>query len=201
MSFLSVAFAASIALDEIDKVTQATVHGDPSSALLEVLDPEQNTAFHDNFLDVDYDLSRVMFIATANDIHTIPRPLLDRMELIEVGGYITEEKVEIAKRHLFPKEKENNGLDKQKGLKIKKGAIEKIIENYTRESGVRSLEKQINKMLRKVALEFAKAQGGDAGTDIRVDKNIDEKEVERTILILVSINCMNWKRANAILQS
>lgn len=102
-------------LDEIDKVTQATVHGDPSSALLEVLDPEQNTAFHDNFLDVDYDLSRVMFIATANDIHTIPRPLLDRMELIEVGGYITEEKVEIAKRHLFPKEKENNGLDKQKG--------------------------------------------------------------------------------------
>ena len=168
-------------LDEIDKVTQATVHGDPSSALLEVLDPEQNTAFHDNFLDVDYDLSRVMFIATANDIHTIPRPLLDRMELIEVGGYITEEKVEIAKRHLFPKEKENNGLDKQKGLKIKKGAIEKIIENYTRESGVRSLEKQINKMLRKVALEFAKAQGGDAGTDIRVDKNIDEKEVERLL--------------------
>ena len=167
-------------LDEIDKVTQATVHGDPSSALLEVLDPEQNTAFHDNFLDIDYDLSHVMFIATANDIHTIPRPLLDRMELIEVGGYITEEKIEIAKRHLFPKEKENNGLDKQKGLKIKKGAIEKIIENYTRESGVRSLEKQINKMLRKVALEFARQQTED-GADICIEKNIDDKEVERLL--------------------
>lgn len=168
-------------LDEIDKVTQATMHGDPSSALLEVLDPEQNTAFHDNFLDVDYDLSRVMFIATANDIHAIPRPLLDRMELIEVGGYITEEKIEIAKRHLFPKEKENNGLDKQKGLKIKKNAIEKIIENYTRESGVRSLEKQINKMLRKVALEFAQTQTGSTDDITSIEKNIDEKEVERLL--------------------
>ena len=168
-------------LDEIDKVTQATMHGDPSSALLEVLDPEQNTAFHDNFLDVDYDLSRVMFIATAKDIHAIPRPLLDRMELIEVGGYITEEKIEIAKRHLFPKEKENNGLDKQKGLKIKKNAIEKIIENYTRESGVRSLEKQINKMLRKVALEFAQTQTGSTDDIASIEKNIDEKEVERLL--------------------
>lgn len=167
-------------LDEIDKVTQATMHGDPSSALLEVLDPEQNTAFHDNFLDIDYDLSRVMFIATANDIHTIPRPLLDRMELIEVGGYITEEKVEIARRHLFPKEKENNGLDKQKALKIKKGAIEKIIENYTRESGVRSLEKQINKMLRKVALELARQQS-ETDESLNIEKNIDDKEVERLL--------------------
>ncbi len=145
-------------LDEIDKVTQATHNGDPSSALLEVLDPEQNTAFHDNFLDVDYDLSRVMFIATANDINTIPRPLLDRMELIEVGGYITEEKIEIAKRHLVPKEKEKNGLERFKDLKLNKAAIEFIIEHYTRESGVRSLEKQINKVFRKMALTMARTE-------------------------------------------
>lgn len=168
-------------LDEIDKVTQATMHGDPSSALLEVLDPEQNTAFHDNFLDIDYDLSKVMFIATANDIHTIPRPLLDRMELIEVGGYITEEKVEIARRHLFPKEKENNGLERHKNLKIKKSAIEKIIEKYTRESGVRSLEKQINKMLRKVALEYAREMASSTGALYYIEKNINEVEVERLL--------------------
>ncbi len=170
-------------LDEIDKVAQASVNGDPSSALLEVLDPEQNMAFHDNFLDVDYDLSRVMFIATANNIHTIPRPLLDRMELIEVGGYLTEEKIEIVRRNLFPKEKENNGLGKQKGLKIKKGAIERIIESYTRESGVRSLEKQVSKMLRKVALEFAREQSPKADKDaaISIEKTIDTAEVERLL--------------------
>ena len=143
-------------LDEIDKVTQNTINGDPSSALLEVLDPEQNSAFHDNYLDVDYDLSKVLFIATANDLNTIPRPLLDRMEVIEVSGYITEEKIEIAKRHLIPKEKENTGLLKEKRLAFNKSAIEKIIEQYTRESGVRQLEKQINKALRKLA--FAKAK-------------------------------------------
>lgn len=168
-------------LDEIDKVTQDTVHGDPSSALLEVLDPEQNMAFHDNFLDVDYDLSKVMFIATANDIHTIPRPLLDRMELIEVGGYITEEKIEIVHRKLFPKAKANNGLDKQRGLKIKKPAIECIIENYTRESGVRALEKQINKMLRKVALDATREEPYVTATYPLINKNIDNAEVERLL--------------------
>ena len=141
-------------LDEIDKVTQNTHNGDPASALLEVLDPEQNNAFHDNYLDVDYDLSKVMFIATANNLGTIPRPLLDRMEIIEVSGYITEEKYEIAKRHLVPKEKDNTGLKNQK-LTFNKAAIEKIIEQYTRESGVRQLEKQINKALRKVAVKYA----------------------------------------------
>ena len=145
-------------LDEIDKVTRNTVNGDPSSALLEVLDPEQNMAFHDNYLDVDYDLSKVLFIATANDLNTIPRPLLDRMEVIEVSGYITEEKTEISKRHLIPKEKENTGLDDEKRLNFSKPAIEKIIEQYTRESGVRQLEKQINKALRKLA--FMKAKDG-----------------------------------------
>ena len=139
-------------LDEIDKVTQLTHNGDPASALLEVLDPEQNNAFHDNYLDVDYDLSKVLFIATANNLSTIPRPLLDRMEVIEVSGYITEEKIEIAKRHLIPRELENTGQN-VKGMKpsFNKAAIEMIIERYTRESGVRQLEKQINKALRKIA--------------------------------------------------
>ena len=139
-------------LDEIDKVTQMTHNGDPSSALLEVLDPEQNNAFHDNYLDVDYDLSKVLFIATANNLSTIPRPLLDRMEIIEVSGYITEEKIEIAKHHLIPRELDNTGQN-VKGLKpsFNKASIEMIIERYTRESGVRQLEKQINKALRKIA--------------------------------------------------
>ena len=136
-------------LDEIDKVS-ADRQGDPSSALLEVLDPEQNTAFHDNFLDVDYDLSKVMFIATANNLNTIPGPLLDRMELIEVSGYITEEKVEIARKHLVPKELEANGM-KKTDIKIPKDTLEAIIESYTRESGVRELEKKIGKILRKSA--------------------------------------------------
>jgi len=139
-------------LDEIDKVTQATINGDPASALLEVLDPEQNTAFHDNYLDVDYDLSKVLFIATANNLSTIPKPLLDRMEVIELSGYITEEKTEIAKRHLIPRELENTGLDTVKPRPtFNKAAIVKIIEQYTRESGVRQLEKQVNKALRKLA--------------------------------------------------
>jgi ATP-dependent Lon protease len=142
-------------LDEIDKVTQNTHNGDPASALLEVLDPEQNNAFHDNYLDVDYDLSKVLFIATANNLSTIPKPLLDRMEVIEVSGYITEEKIEIAKRHLIPRELKNTGLDKP-AIKpsFNKAAIEKIIEQYTRESGVRQLEKQINKSLRKIAYKM-----------------------------------------------
>lgn len=143
-------------LDEIDKVTQNTINGDPASALLEVLDPEQNFAFHDNYLDMDYDLSKVLFVATANDINAIPKPLLDRMELIEVSGYITEEKVEIAKRHLLPKELSNTGLDiTHPKFKFTKAAFEKLIESYTRESGVRQLEKQINKLLRKLAYKQA----------------------------------------------
>ena len=156
-------------LDEIDKVTQNTHQGDPASALLEVLDPEQNNAFHDNYLDMDYDLSNVMFIATANDISNIPGPLRDRMEMIEVSGYITEEKIEIAKRHLVKKEIEANGLPKG-ALKIKKSAIEMIIERYTRESGVRQLEKQIGKLMRKIAYRYAKDETYPMG-------QIDEEKV------------------------
>lgn len=142
-------------LDEIDKLTENSVNGSPASALLEVLDPEQNNAFHDNYLDVDFDLSKVMFIATANDLTTIPRPLLDRMEIIEVSGYIAEEKYEIAKRHLIPKQLEATGLKNNAKVTFTKAAVEKIIEQYTRESGVRQLEKQIDKALRKVAYLYA----------------------------------------------
>ena len=143
-------------LDEIDKVTQNTHNGDPASALLEVLDPEQNNAFHDNYLDVDYDLSKVLYIATANKLATIPGPLRDRMEIIEVSGYITEEKIEIAKHHLIPREMENTGLNTVSPKpSFNKAAIEMIIERYTRESGVRQLEKQINKAMRKLAFKQA----------------------------------------------
>lgn len=142
-----------IILDEIDKLG-SDHRGDPSSAMLEVLDPEQNNTFHDNYIDMDYDLSKVMFIATANNLGTIPTPLLDRMELIEVSGYITEEKIEIARRHLIPKELEANGL-KKANVKFSKAAIEYIIECHTRESGVRELEKKISKVMRKIALETA----------------------------------------------
>ena len=140
-------------LDEVDKIG-ADYKGDPTSALLEVLDPEQNSTFHDNYLDVDYDLSHVLFIATANSLDTIPRPLLDRMELIEMTGYLQEEKEEIAKRHLIPKELADHGL-KASQLKFKKEIIGHIIDDYTRESGVRSLERQIATICRKVDTKIA----------------------------------------------
>ncbi len=140
-------------LDEIDKVGK-DFRGDPASALLEVLDPEQNFAFHDNYLSIDYDLSKVMFVATANNLNTIPQPLLDRMELIDVGGYISEEKIEIANRHLVPRQLENHGITKG-AFKISKPALLKIIEDYTRESGVRELDKKIAKVMRKVARKVA----------------------------------------------
>lgn len=159
-------------LDEIDKITQNTINGNPASALLEVLDPEQNNAFHDNYLDIDYDLSKVMFIATANDISTIPGPLRDRMEMIEVSGYTTEEKTEIAKRHLIPREKEKTGLKDEKKLGIRKAAVEKIIENYTRESGVRQLEKQIDKAFRKIA--FLKMSNAELPYEKITPENLED---------------------------
>ncbi|MDE3741243.1 endopeptidase La [Maribacter polysaccharolyticus] len=140
-------------LDEIDKLASSH-QGDPSSAMLEVLDPEQNSAFHDNFLEMGYDLSKVMFIATANTLSTIQPALRDRMEIINVTGYTIEEKVEIAKRHLLPKQLKEHGLT-AKDLKIGKPQLEKIVEGYTRESGVRSLEKQIAKMVRYAAKSIA----------------------------------------------
>ncbi len=137
-------------LDEIDKIGTVGINGgDPTSALLEVLDPEQNSTFHDNYLDVNYDLSRVLFIATANTLDTIPRPLLDRMELIEMTGYLQEEKEEIAKRHLIPKELINHAL-KPSQLRFRREIISHIIDDYTRESGVRSLDRQIATICRKI---------------------------------------------------
>ncbi len=140
-------------LDEIDKLSNSN-QGDPSSAMLEVLDPEQNSDFHDNFLELGYDLSKVMFVATANNLGSIQPALRDRMEIIHVSGYTIEEKVEIAKKHLLPKQLTEHGLDASH-LKIGKPQLEKIVEGYTRESGVRSLEKQIAKMVRYAAKSIA----------------------------------------------
>ncbi|MFC5195801.1 endopeptidase La [Bizionia hallyeonensis] len=140
-------------LDEIDKLSNSH-QGDPSSAMLEVLDPEQNSEFHDNFLEMGFDLSKVMFIATSNSLSTIQPALLDRMEIINVTGYTIEEKVEIAKRHLLPKQLKEHGLT-DKHLKIAKPQLEKIVEGYTRESGVRGLEKQLAKMVRYAAKSIA----------------------------------------------
>ena len=142
-----------VVLDEIDKVGN-DYKGDPSSALLEVLDPEQNVAFHDNYLDIDYDLSHVLFITTANNISTIQSALLDRMELINVSGYLEEEKMEIARHYLVPKQLEEHGIDRR-GLRIDKSALAGIIDSYTHESGVRGLEKQIAKIARVTAKKIA----------------------------------------------
>ena len=150
-------------LDEIDKITK-DFKGDPAAALLEVLDPEQNNAFHDNYLDIDYDLSKVLFLATANNLNTISQPLLDRMELIEVSGYILEEKVEIAAKHLVPKELEAHGIGKGK-VKFPKKTLQAIVESYTRESGVRELDKKIAKIMRKLARKIA--MGEDVPASIK----------------------------------
>ena len=158
-------------LDEIDKV--GTDHrGDPSSALLEVLDPEQNNAFYDHYVEMDYDLSNILFIATANSLSTIQPALLDRMEIIEVNGYTIEEKIEIAKKYLLPKQKENHGLQ-TKDITLKPALIEKVIEDYTRESGVRGLEKKIGSLVRGVATKIAMEETYDA--------NLNPEDVERIL--------------------
>lgn len=151
-------------LDEIDKIS-SDFHGDPASALLEVLDPEQNATFHDNYLDIDYDLSKVMFIATANSLSSLHPALRDRMELIDVSGYLVEEKIEIVKRHLLPRQIENHGL-KDEDIVIEDKAIEAIIDQYTRESGVRLLDKMIAKLCRRIAKKVA--FGNDYNKTIKI---------------------------------
>ena len=158
-------------LDEIDKVG-SDFRGDPSSALLEVLDPEQNSEFNDHFVEVDYDLSNVMFIATANSLNSVQPALLDRMEIIEVNGYTIEEKIEIAKRHLLPKQKEAHGLS-TKDVNLKASVIEKIIEDYTRESGVRGLEKKIGSVVRGAATKVAMEE--------EYSPNFNNKDVEEIL--------------------
>ena len=158
-----------IVLDEIDKIGQG-IHGDPSSALLEVLDPEQNSTFYDNFLEMGYDLSKVMFIATANSLSTVQRPLLDRMEIIQIAGYTLEEKIEIAKRHLVKKQQEENGLE-AKSFKLGNAELKHIIDAHTSESGVRTLEKRIASIARWVALQTAMEKEFDSKISI---KKIDE---------------------------
>ncbi len=160
-----------IILDEIDKLG-SDHRGDPSSAMLEVLDPEQNHSFHDNYLDVDYDLSKVMFIATANNLGTIPPALLDRMELIDVSGYIMEEKVEIGRKHLVPKQLTEHGL-KKGDVSIPKKTMEAIIEGYTRESGVRELDKKIAKIMRRIARK--------KGAEEEYNKNISVADLKELL--------------------
>ncbi|MCK5730765.1 MAG: endopeptidase La [Draconibacterium sp.] len=167
-------------LDEIDKVSKH-FHGDPASALLEVLDPEQNSEFHDNYVEQDYDLSRVMFIATANTLSTIAPALRDRLELIEVSGYLVEEKIEIAKRHLIPKQLENHGL-KKGNVSFSKDVIEMIIDGYSRESGVRELDKKIAKVVRRIAKKIAFEESYNkklTKTDIREYLGVSEFSKER----------------------
>ena len=146
-------------LDEIDKVTRDS-HGDPSSALLEVLDPEQNEAFHDNYLELDYDLSKVMFVATANSLASVQPALRDRMEIIEINGYTIEEKIQIAKKHLLPKQLKSHGLKKEQ-FTLSDAMLEKIIDQYTRESGVRTLDKMLSKMIRNVAKSLVMEESFD----------------------------------------
>ncbi len=157
-------------LDEVDKISQ-DLRGDPASALLEVLDPEQNCTFRDRYLEVPYDLSKVMFIATANTLDTIPTPLRDRMEIIELSGYTPQEKMEIAKRYLIPKKRKENGLSEE-NLRISDGAVSDMIEGYTMEAGVRSLERTIAAVCRKAAVRIAK---GEEGNFLSVNKNNLEK--------------------------
>jgi ATP-dependent Lon protease len=158
-------------LDEIDKVGK-DMRGDPSSALLEVLDPEQNNTFYDNYLELEYDLSKVLFIATANDIQSIQPALRDRLEIIQLSGYAVEEKEEIAKRHLFPKQKDLHGL-KDVNLTINTSVMENIIENYTRESGVRELDRQLASLMRATARQYAEKG--------KVKPTISSKDVERIL--------------------
>jgi len=174
-------------LDEIDKVSGNNVSGDPQAALLEILDPEQNSAFYDNFLELDYDLSKILFIATANDLSTVHPALRDRMEIIEISGYLREEKYEIAKRHLIPKQLHEHGLNK-KQITFKKSIVMDIIDSYTHEAGVRNLERKIADMMRSRACQVVNEEDfnpevkrADLEKVLGVPRHHDENEIEHTM--------------------
>lgn len=169
-------------LDEVDKITKSG-HGDPESALLEVLDPEQNSTFYDNYLGIEYDLSKVLFIATANNVQNISQPLKDRMEMIDVSGYIAEEKIEIATRHLLPKQMECHGINKDT-FSISKQVMDYIINNYTRESGVRGLDNTLASICRKMALKIAKGE--------KFDNELTEADI-RTMLGIETVSHDLWE--------
>ncbi|MBQ4376293.1 MAG: endopeptidase La [Bacteroidales bacterium] len=175
-------------LDEIDKVQANSVHGDATSALLEVLDPEQNSAFHDNYLDVDYDLSKVMFIATANTLSTIQPALLDRMEIIELSGYVHEEKMEIAKRHLIPRQLKEHGM-KKSDVVFDDDALSTIINEYTRESGVRQLEKTLAKIVRRRAVSMVEQE------ELQPAKKLSRKVSQQEIKTALGLPIHNSERS------
>ena len=174
-------------LDEIDKVSGNNINGDPQAALLEILDPEQNNAFYDNFIELDYDLSKILFIATANNLATIHPALRDRMEIIDLSGYLREEKYEIAKRHLIPKQMKEHGLD-NKQITFPKDIVMHIIDDYTREAGVRNLERRIGDMMRHRAKQVVSEEAFDKKITIEdlrkvlgVPMHHDEDEVKHTM--------------------
>ncbi|WP_397601559.1 endopeptidase La [Silvanigrella sp.] len=180
-----------VLLDEIDKMS-SDFRGDPSSAMLEVLDPEQNHAFNDHYLDLDYDLSQILFIATANSLNGVPKPLLDRMEIIHLSGYTEQEKINIAQQHLIQKAVKSNGLDKSE-LKFDNSALEELVRYYTREAGVRNLEREVSSICRKIARELLKNNKKTTSKSTKEIKEVKDKEIKETPEVIKTVSLEGLK--------
>jgi len=180
-----------VLLDEIDKMS-SDFRGDPSSAMLEVLDPEQNHAFNDHYLDLDYDLSQILFIATANSLNGVPKPLLDRMEIIHLSGYTEQEKINIAQQHLIQKAVKSNGLDKSE-LKFNNSALEELVRYYTREAGVRNLEREVSSICRKIARELLKNNKKTSSKSTKETKEVKDKEIKETPEVIKTVSLEGLK--------
>ena len=180
-----------VLLDEIDKMS-SDFRGDPSSAMLEVLDPEQNHAFNDHYLDLDYDLSQILFIATANSLNGVPKPLLDRMEIIHLSGYTEQEKINIAQQHLIQKAVKSNGLDKSE-LKFDNSALEELVRYYTREAGVRNLEREVSSICRKIARELLKNNKKTPSKSTKETKEVKDKEIKETPEVIKTVSLEGLK--------